>query len=306
MTISSERLGRVLSIVAVLTAASRSAPSLQAAEPVSTTVTVETSRGEFDLEIYAPAPSPPPAHARSSTPAPSPAPSLAPAPSSSSTPPPAAAPRPGPVVLLISGEGGWKSFDILLSGWLSAEGYWVGGVDAKAYFSDPQDDRGLLAGDIRAYVAALQKAAGRPADEGVILMGYSFGADLAPWIAGAAGWAGRVRGLVLVGPDEDGSLQYRITEMLGINYKSHSFLVADALRSSAGIPTLFLHGGKDGWSAAPKLLEVTGEPKKLVVVPGATHHFSGHEKELRAALRDGMNWILGSHGQAATPARTAH
>ena len=243
----------------------------QAAAPVTPeTVPVTTSRGAFDLVVYAPRP---------------PAPAGAPADSK-------------PVVLLVSGEGGWKSFDVLLSQILSDEGYWVGGVDAKAYFWDPQDDRGLLAADIRSFATALQKAAGRPGGGPLILAGYSFGADLAPWIGGAAGWGGRVKGLLLIGPDENGSLAFRYTEMIGIKYKDHAFSVTEALKSSAGIPTVFIHGSKDGWSKAPELHEATSEPKKLIVIPDATHHFGGHQEELRSALRQGMEWLTGPRGAA--------
>jgi type IV secretory pathway VirJ component len=245
-------------------------PSVRAEAPAPAHRKVATSRGEFDLVVYAP---------------------------------PGATKTGGsrPVVLLVSGEGGWKSFDILLSGYLTDDGFWVGGVDAKAYFSDPQDDRGLLAGDMRGYAVALNAAAGRPPDAPLILVGYSFGADLAPWISGAPGWGGRIKGQLLIGPDENGSLQYRITEMLGITYKDHSFSVADALRSSSGVPTVFIHGEKDGWSKSPGLLAVTAEPKKMLSVPGATHHFGGHLDELRAALKDGMRFIVAG-GTSPPPA----
>ncbi len=265
---------------ALVTAARPSAAATAAAAaPAPTHHKVGTSRGEFDLIVYAPRsqPSDPVAGGES---------------------------RKGeakPVVLLVSGEGGWKSFDILLSDFLTTDGYWVGGVDAKAYFSDPQDDRGLLAADMRSYATELQRVAGKPIGGPLVLVGYSFGADLAPWLGGAPGWGGRVRGLVMIGPDESGSLEYRITEMLGINYSSHSFSVAEALKSSAGIPTLFLHGEKDGWSKAPKLFAAAGEPKKLITIPRATHHFGGHEEELRAGLRDGLRWILES-AAGASPA----
>jgi len=211
-----------------LTAIARVAPSLalllaalpllvsaaRAEAPEPTYRKVPTSRGEFDLVVYAP-------HESGKLQAPE---------SGKPRTPESAGPQPSrPVVLLVSGEGGWKSFDILLSGYLTDDGFWVGGVDAKAYFSEPQDDRGLLAGDMRGYALALNAAAGRPPDAPLILVGYSFGADLAPWIAGAPGWGGRIHGQLLIGPDKTGSLQYRITEMLGITYKDHSFSVAAAL-----------------------------------------------------------------------------
>jgi type IV secretory pathway VirJ component len=277
------RFARALPLAAlVLAGASSPAAPAQSTGPANVKVT--TSRGAFTMVVYAPSRAP------------------AAAPSGAAA---AAGTDPKPVVLLVSGEGGWKSFDILLATDLAAEGYWIGGVDAKAYFSDPQDDRGQLASDMRAFAEALQGAAGRPPGAPLVLVGYSFGADVAPWIAGAAGWGGRVRGQLLIGPDENGSLQYRITEMLGINYKAHSFAVADALRSAAGIPTVFIHGEKDGWSAAPKLFAAASEPRRLFSIPGATHHFGGHEDELRAALRDGMAWIVSAPAPPARPGRPA-
>ncbi len=233
------------------------APAHRAYEPVP----VRTSRGTFPLRVYAPA-----------------------------------KPGPGLPVLLISGEGGWRQFDERLAAYLGEDGFWVGGLDTRRYFWKPQDDRQVAAADFRAYAAALSVAARRPADSQVIVVGYSFGADVAPWIAGAGGWGGRVRGMILLGPDQIGSLESRVTEIIGIPSKQHVFRVADALRSSAGIPVAFVHGGHDSKSAAPDLLSGAPEPKKLLLVPGAEHHFIGHEPDLKTALSDALAWIL------ATPA----
>jgi hypothetical protein len=55
---------------------------------------------------------------------------------------------------------------------------------------------------------------------------------------------------------------------------------------------LFIHGGKDDDSAAPALAAGFTGPKALAVVPGATHHFGGHEAELERALIDGLRKLL--------------
>lgn len=220
-------------------------------------VPVETSRGAFDLVVYAP---------------PVPAPSR-------------------PLVLVLSGEGGWRSFDDELSRWLAADGWWVGGLDAMKYFWKAQDDRAALVADVRAYVAALEKSSGRPAGARVVLLGFSFGADLAPWIAGAEGWEGRIAGLAMLGPDATGSLEFRVSEMMGFAQTDHVFDVAAALAGTAGIPKLFVHGGKDKESEAPELHERAPAPKRLVVVEGADHHFSGKEDDLRAKLLAGLRAI---------------
>jgi Bacterial virulence protein (VirJ) len=252
--------------VATPTATSTPVPTPAAPTPIA----VETSRGRIDLVVYAAASQP----AATATAAP--------------------APRPRPLVLLVSGEGGWARFVDLVASALAADGFWVGGIDVKKYFADPQDDREALAADLRRFGNALAKTAGREGPAPLILGGYSFGADIAPWAAAAGGWNGRLHGLLMIAPDQTGSLQYRFTEMLGIQYKEHVFPVADAVETVAGLPILFVHGDGDSGSATPALARAALEPKKLLLVPDAGHHFSGHEGQFRQALRDGMNWLCGA------------
>ncbi|HEV8377126.1 MAG TPA: AcvB/VirJ family lysyl-phosphatidylglycerol hydrolase [Candidatus Polarisedimenticolia bacterium] len=197
-----------------------------------------------------------------------------------------------PLVLVLSGEAGWRSFDEMLAGFLRREGFWVGGVDCMKYFWRPQDDRKALASDVRIYADALARRSGHPEDSEIILAGFSFGADLAPWIAGAEGWGNRIAGLVMIGPDEEGSLEFRVTELMGFSSKDHIFRVADVLGSARGIPLLFLHGSGDSSSAAVLLARNAPEPRKLLTVSGANHHFSGRELQLRSALIEGLQWML--------------
>jgi type IV secretory pathway VirJ component len=196
------------------------------------------------------------------------------------------------VVLVVSGEGGWRSFDDQISGWLADAGYWVGGIDCMKYFSKPQDDREAFAADVRLYADALVSASGGGKDVRLVLAGYSFGADLAPWIAGAPKRDPRLAGLIMIGPDLKGSLEFRISEMLGFAQKDHIFETARALKESRPVPVLFIHGGKDDKSDAPALAAGFDGPKEVIVVPGATHHFSGQEEELKAALVGGLARLL--------------
>ena len=258
-------------------------------------VTVTTSRGQYDLRVYPP---------RDPPSIPSAAPSTGRG--SQSALPNSARGDPTrlgelPLILLISGEGGWRSFDELLAGWLSEAGYWVGGVDALKYFWNAQDDRGILAHDFRAYTAALAKAAGRRSDSALLLAGFSFGADLAPWLAGAGGWEGRIHGLLMIAPDAVGSLEFRLSEILGFEAKDHVFQVAEALRGSAGTPVAFIHGAEDSKSAAPALSRAASDPKRLVSVPGANHHFSGKEADLRRAVSEATRWLVTAGSPPSAP-----
>jgi len=197
-----------------------------------------------------------------------------------------------PPVLLISGEGGWRRFDQTLSRFFADAGHWVGGMDSLKYFWHAQDDPRALADDIEAYVAALLRASGRPEGSPVILAGFSFGADLAPRIAGA--WTGKspIAGLVMLGPDEVGSLQFRVLEVFGFSQDDHVFSVAEALATVKAVPILFLHGDEDAHSDAVSLFGRAPDPKKLIHVTGSDHHFAGHEDDLRARLAEGLAWLL--------------
>jgi len=219
---------------------------------------VKTSRGEYSLHIYEPI------HDRNL-----------------------------PLLLLISGEGGWRNFDQRLASYFQKDGFWVGGVDCLKYFWKAQDDRRALASDMRAYAGTLARAAGRAEDSPLILAGFSFGADLAPWVAGGGGWDNRIAGLIMLGPDDVGSLQFRVLEIMGFEQHDHVFQVSEALSSSRGIPVLFIHGGDDEDSSAPQLAEAVVSPKKLLTVPKADHHFNGREAELRHSLFEGVKWLLG-------------
>ncbi len=220
---------------------------------------VATSRGDQPLTVYSPAPSDRPV-AR-------------------------------PLVLVLSGEGGWRAFDIQLAKWLSDDGYWVGGIDCMKYFWKPQDDRAQLAKDVSSFAAALKRTSHAAAGTRVILAGFSFGADLAPWIAGAAPPELPVASLLMIGPDLTGSLEARVTEILGFKPSGHTFDTAKALAESRAVPVLFVHGGKDDNSSAPQLHQAFAGPKRLAVIAGATHHFAGHEQELRTAILDGLRQL---------------
>ena len=106
----------------------------------------------------------------------------------------------------------------------------------------------------------------------------------------------------MIGPDEQGSLEFRVTELMGFSSKDHAFRVADVLDSARGIPQLFIHGSADSGSAAELLARNAPLPRKLLTVSGADHHFSGRELELRSALIEGLRWILDSTQRTCTPA----
>jgi hypothetical protein len=141
-----------------------------------------------------------------------------------------------------------------------------------AGLSEGQHDEGRgERDDVRAALDFLAREyAGRP----VLLAGFSFGASV---------------GLRV------GCSDTRVSELVGlglpVNNSDMNFLRACAK------PKLFLQGGQDEFGSREIVEELVAslpEPKKLVVVEGADHFFTGKLHEVNAAL---SAWILERHPQ---------
>ncbi|MEW5824192.1 MAG: AcvB/VirJ family lysyl-phosphatidylglycerol hydrolase [Pseudomonadota bacterium] len=101
-----------------------------------------------------------------------------------------------PLVIIYSGDGGWRDIDKQLADRLAQADYTVLGVDALRYFWTRREPR-QVAGDLSRLLA-------RHPDQGrsVVLIGYSFGADILPAVYSALpeGDRERIRLLALLAP----------------------------------------------------------------------------------------------------------
>jgi uncharacterized protein len=112
--------------------------------------------------------------------------------------------------------------------------------------------------------AALDYLAGKFPGRPILLAGFSFGA----WVGFRAGCDDpRVSELIALG--------------IPVNSVDMGFLRARRK------PKLFIHGENDQFGQAEKveaLFATLSEPKRLVIVKGADHFFTGHLNEVRAAI----------------------
>lgn len=138
--------------------------------------------------------------------------------------------------------------------------------------SEGKHDRGQgEQGDVRAALDFLaEEFPGVP----LLLAGFSFGC----WVGLRVGCA-----------------DPRVTEVIGlgtpVNDSDFSYL------RSCSKPKLFVHGAEDKFGAVPKveaLVESLAGEKKLVIVPGADHFFTGKLDQLDRAI---AAWITERHSQ---------
>ena len=172
------------------------------------------------------------------------------------------------LVVFYSGDNGWAKVDRGVSAALAAAGDPVVGVDALRYYmhrrSLPEATH-----DLATIVSHYSQLWNRSR---IVLVGYSFGADSLPEIAGGlpASMRARVRLIALIGPGPKAELVFRPTSWINV-YGPGATSVPRALAALKGVPSVCIYGSQDPVSACPRFPSgVTA----LATVPGG-HRYKG-------------------------------
>ncbi len=182
---------------------------------------------------------------------------------------PVAAGDPGEVLaFLASGDGGWAGLDRAVAAALQRRGVPVVGFDSLQYLwtrRTPDELGSDLTRTLRHYLAAWKRTR-------VLLVGYSLGADLVPFMASRLpeDLRSRVVSVVLIGPDPTVGFEFHVTEWLGASAKDE-VPVAPEIAKLAGLRVVCVRGEAEDDSLCRKL-----EAPEVVpaVLPGG-HHFAG-------------------------------
>lgn len=180
-------------------------------------------------------------------------------------------------VLFITGDAGFGKFSIELCDNIHAAGYDVCAINAKAYFWNKKTPE-QTAADVAAY---LEKQFSQRDNQQLILAGYSFGADVMPFIVNRlpASLRKKLVSLILISPSTSTDFEIHLTDMLGGNKKRSMDVVAEINKLS--VPrtvTIFGSDEKDFPVSAVKLEKYSNES-----LPGG-HHFNGDAPEVAKTL----------------------
>jgi len=173
-----------------------------------------------------------------------------------------------PLIFYISGDGGFNKFSTSFMQTLNKQGYAVIGLDAKDYFwhkKKPQDAANAIEADINEMNKTWKK-------QNIVLIGYSFGADVAPFMLTrfSPGLAGKVNHLILLSPSTKTDFEIHVLQMLGWGSDSGESVPAEINRIS--IPVAIITG--DDENEFP-FSELTIKNKRLIKMPGG-HHYDGN------------------------------
>jgi len=175
--------------------------------------------------------------------------------------------------ILISGDGGWAGLDQEVAGALSAQGIPVVGVDSLRYFWTPRTPESAAADTdriIRYYLSHLNK-------QQVLLVGYSQGADVMPFIINRlpAETRKHVALGAVMGLSEHALFEFHVGNWVNAT-QDQGLPTAPEMEKPSDIPMLCIYGQGETDTLCPKL-----NPQKVHVVelPGG-HHFGGDYRKL--------------------------
>ncbi|HKB44757.1 MAG TPA: AcvB/VirJ family lysyl-phosphatidylglycerol hydrolase [Chitinophagaceae bacterium] len=177
-----------------------------------------------------------------------------------------------PLIFYISGDGGFNKFSNSFMQTLNKQGYAVIGLDAKDYFWHKK--KPLEAAN--AIEQAINKYNNQWKRKNVILIGYSFGGDVAPFMLThfTAALAARINHLVLLSPSPKTDFEIHVLQMLGWGKNSGESVATEINKINQ--PVLIIMGDdEDGFP----LNELTIKNKQVIKMPGG-HHYDGNVEGL--------------------------
>ena len=175
--------------------------------------------------------------------------------------------------VVLSGDGGWAGLDKNVAAALVAKGVDVVGLDSLRYFWSKRTPQGLaidLDRVVRYYAAQWHKS-------GVILVGYSQGADVLPFALNRLPPASRrlVTHTVLLALSQSASFEFHVGNWLG-GEDDDALPIRPEAEKLDGRKTLCIYGAEEEDSLCPLLTPASVQARAM---PGG-HHFDGAYDEL--------------------------
>ncbi|MGB8692048.1 MAG: AcvB/VirJ family lysyl-phosphatidylglycerol hydrolase [Steroidobacteraceae bacterium] len=185
-----------------------------------------------------------------------------------------------PIALLLTGDGGWAGLDRGMAAELGARGLPVVGLSTLRYYwkaRTPEESARDIARVITHYLALWKR-------QRVLLIGYSFGANVLPFIVNRLPpeLRARIAGVGLLGLDDYTSFEIKVAGWLP-GSSSGELPVRPEIEKMTGLRALCLYGGGEQHDPCAAL----AGPNLRALQIGTGHHFSGAYAQLADAVLQG-------------------
>ncbi len=184
----------------------------------------------------------------------------------------------GAMAVILTGDGGWADIDKTVAAGLAAAGVPVVGWSSLRYYWTPRTPEAAardLARIVEHYSVAWKK-------ERVLLVGYSFGADVLPFLVNRlpSPALARIGGVSLLGLSDTAAFEFHVSSWLGGGGDARRLTAPEVARLS--VPVTCVHGADEEDSGCLGL-----KGSRIRVVPmGSGHHFGGRYDRLVELILD--------------------
>ncbi|MBC8984385.1 virulence factor [Pedobacter sp. N36a] len=173
-----------------------------------------------------------------------------------------------PMVFMISGDGGWTSFDQSLAEELALKGLSVLGLDAQKYFwkaKTPDQTTKELSLALEHYLSELGK-------ESFILAGYSFGASIVPFVANRlpAHLKSQLKSVISLSPDVTADFEIHLVDLFNFSSSKDNYKVIPEMKNLLPLVPVSIFGTGEGAKIRGVFVK---NGLKVLSIPG-DHHFN--------------------------------
>ncbi|WP_027378053.1 AcvB/VirJ family lysyl-phosphatidylglycerol hydrolase [Kaistella palustris] len=183
-----------------------------------------------------------------------------------------------PVIFYVSGDGGFNTFSKSLSQELHRFGYDVFALNSKKYFWKKRTPAGASA-DTEIFLKELIK---NRKNKKIILIGYSYGADVVPFIYNRfdPDFQKNISSLIIVGPSKVNDFEIHLQEYV-TGEKEYGFSVISEINRLKGVPVTVVVS--DFEKLHFPMQEITLKKYNFLHLAG-NHQYNGNTKMLADAL----------------------
>jgi type IV secretory pathway VirJ component len=183
------------------------------------------------------------------------------------------------LVLLISGDGGFTGFDQQVADLYASRGMPVIGLNSLKYFwkkKSPQQTASDILNLLKAYMEPWKK-------ERVVLVGYSFGADVLPFVYNLLppDFKQRVAHIALLSPSKSTDFEIHVSDLFDFASSSRTYSVTAEIEKVDRSKLTCFFGKAENDTAAPELLQ---KDIRVVFLDGGHHYSDDLETILKRSL----------------------
>jgi len=185
-----------------------------------------------------------------------------------------------PLALFISGDGGWTSFDHSICDKLVGNGIPVIGLDSQKFFwqeKQPKEVAMKLAQEIGYYMQLWNR-------KSFILIGYSFGACVVPFIAVnlPSDLKRDLKGVYCFSPDLTGDFEIHISDMMHLANKE-KYNVPEGIKKIEVQNTVCIFGNEEDNKVRN---EFSKRGIRVEILPGTHHYNNAFDDIARIIVKD--------------------